>query len=76
MFEKGVSKFEVGFFVLFKGKRVLDDEYYFVVIARKGFGVINIKLFYYGVFFGVIYEVREVDNKEFFCICDRKIKID
>lgn len=76
MLEKGASKSEVGFFVLPKGKRASDDEYYSAVTARKGSGVINIKLPYHGVSSGVIYEVREVDNKEFLCICDRKIKID
>ncbi|XP_021720755.1 DExH-box ATP-dependent RNA helicase DExH11-like [Chenopodium quinoa] len=72
----GSNKSGEGFFVLPKGKRGLDDEYCSSVTARKGTGVINIKLPYQGVAAGVNYEVREVDNKEFLCICNCKLKID
>ncbi|XP_010685630.2 DExH-box ATP-dependent RNA helicase DExH11 isoform X1 [Beta vulgaris subsp. vulgaris] len=74
--EKGSSKSDEGFFVLPKSKRALDDEYYSAATSRKGSGVINITLPYQGVAAGVTYEVREVDNKEFLCICNCKIKID
>lgn len=75
--QKGAKKAEEGYFVLPKGKRALDDEYYAAgVTARKGSGVINIKLPYHGVASGINYEVREVENKEFLCICARKLKID
>lgn len=74
--DKESSKSGEGFFMLPKGKRALEDEYCTAVTARKGSGVVNIKLPYQGVAAGVNYEVREVDNKEFLCICNCKIKID
>lgn len=73
---EGSSKSGEGYFVLPKGKRSLDDEYYSSTTSRKGTGVVNIKLPYQGVAAGVSYEVREVDNKEFLCICNCKMKID
>ncbi|KNA02967.1 hypothetical protein SOVF_213570 [Spinacia oleracea] len=72
----GSNKSGEGFFVLPKGKRGLDDEYCSSVTARKGSGVVNIKLPYQGVAAGVNYEVREADSKEFISICNCKIKID
>ncbi|XP_057536016.1 DExH-box ATP-dependent RNA helicase DExH11 isoform X2 [Amaranthus tricolor] len=74
--DKGSSNSGEGFFMLPKGKRGLDDEYYSSVTARKGSGVININLPYQGVAAGMSYEVREVESKEFLCICNCKIKID
>ncbi|GMH07384.1 hypothetical protein Nepgr_009224 [Nepenthes gracilis] len=74
--DKGVAKFGEGFFLIPKAKRALDDEYYSSATSRKGTGVINITLPHSGVAAGVNYEVRGVDNKEFLCICKRKIKID
>lgn len=74
--EKGAKRSEEGYFVLPKGKRGIDDEYYSPVTARKGSGVINIKLPHNGVASGINFEVREVESKEFLCICDCKIKID
>lgn len=74
--EKGAKRSEEGYFVLPKGKRGIDDEYYSPVTARKGSGVINIELPYNGVASGINFEVREVESKEFLCICDCKIKID
>lgn len=59
-----------------KSKRGLDDEYCPSVTSRKGSGIINIKLPHHGNAAGVNYEVRGVENKEFLCICNVKIKID
>ncbi|GAB2263267.1 hypothetical protein Droror1_Dr00004264 [Drosera rotundifolia] len=74
--DKGVNKFNEGFFVMPKGKRASNDEYCSVASSRKGTGVINIDLPYRGVASGVNFEVREVDSKGFLSICDRKIKVD
>lgn len=73
--DKG-SAFDQGYFVMPKSKRGLVDEYSTSVSARKGRGVINIKLPHRGSACGMSYEVREVDSKEFLCICSSKIKID
>lgn len=70
------DKFNQGYFVLPKSKRGLGDEYSTSVSARRGTGVINIKLPHHGYASGMNYEVRGVDSKEFLCICNRKIKID
>lgn len=70
------NAFDQGFFVMPKSRRGLVDEYTTSVSARKGRGVINIKLPYRGSACGMSYEVREVDSKEFLCICSSKIKID
>nr|GLL30960.1 DExH-box ATP-dependent RNA helicase DExH11 isoform X2 [Ipomoea trifida] len=59
-----------------KSKRGLDDEYCPSVTSRKGSGIVNIKLPHHGNAAGVNYEVRGVENKEFLCICNVKIKID
>lgn len=59
-----------------KSKRGLDDEYCSSVTARKGSGAVNMKLPHRGFAAGVNYEVREVDNKEFLSICNRRIKVD
>lgn len=58
-----------------KSKRGLEDEYCSSAAARKGSGAVNIKLPHRGVAAGVNYEVREVGNKEFLSICNKKIKI-
>ncbi|KAI5446111.1 hypothetical protein KIW84_014094 [Lathyrus oleraceus] len=59
-----------------KSRRGLLDEYTTSVSARKGRGVVNIKLPHQGSACGMSYEVREVDFKEFLCICSSKIKVD
>ncbi|CAL5426810.1 unnamed protein product [Camellia sinensis] len=58
-----------------KAKRGFDDEYYSSPTARKGSGVVNIKLPHHGSAAGVNYEVREIDNKEILSICNCKVKI-
>ncbi|KAK7301822.1 hypothetical protein RJT34_12698 [Clitoria ternatea] len=68
--------FDQGYFVMPKSRRGLVDEYSTSVSARKGRGVINIKLPHRGSACGMGYEVREVDSKEFLCICSSKVKID
>lgn len=68
--------FDQGYFVMPKSRRVVVDEYSTSVSARKGKGVITIRLPYSGSACGMGYEVREVDSKEFLCICSSKIKID
>lgn len=70
------STFDQGFFVMPKSRRGLLDEYTTSVSARKGRGVVNIKLPHRGSACGMSYEVREVDIKEFLCICSSKIKVD
>ncbi|XP_061374001.1 DExH-box ATP-dependent RNA helicase DExH11 isoform X2 [Gastrolobium bilobum] len=71
------SAFDQGYFVMPpKSRRGLVDEYTTSVSARKGKGVISIKLPHRGFACGMGYEVREVDSKEFLCICSSKIKID
>jgi len=68
--------FDQGYFVMPKSRRGLVDEYSTSVSARKGKGVINITFPHCGSASGMGYEVREVDSKEFLCICSSKIKID
>ncbi|KAK9940700.1 hypothetical protein M0R45_017345 [Rubus argutus] len=65
-----------GFYMVPKSKRALEEEYCTSVSSRKGSGVINIKLPHQGAAAGVRYEVRGVDNTDFLCICNSKIKID
>lgn len=60
-----------------KSRRGMDDDYYSSsATARKGSGVINIKLPHQGNAAGANYEVREIDTQEFLSICNAKIKID
>ncbi|XP_024988719.1 DExH-box ATP-dependent RNA helicase DExH11 isoform X1 [Cynara cardunculus var. scolymus] len=59
-----------------KSKRGMDDDYYSSATARKGTGVVNIKMPHRGSAAGANYEVREIDTKEFLSICNAKIKID
>ena len=59
-----------------KSKRGIDDDYYSSATARKGSGVIKIKLPHRGNASGANYEVREIDTKEFLSICNVKIKVD
>ncbi|KAJ7959741.1 DExH-box ATP-dependent RNA helicase [Quillaja saponaria] len=70
------TDFGQGYFVVPKSKRGLGDDYMTSSSARKGSGVINIKLPHSASASGVGYEVRGVDGKQFLCICNRKIKID
>lgn len=65
-----------GYYVMPKSKRGLDEEYYSPATSRKGSGVIKIKLPYSGVAAGTAYEVRGIDNNEFLCICNCKIRIE
>lgn len=65
-----------GYYVMPKSKRGLDEEYYSTATSRKGSGVIKIKLPYSGVAAGTAYEVRGIDNNEFLCICNCKIRIE
>ncbi|CAH9094222.1 unnamed protein product [Cuscuta europaea] len=59
-----------------KSKRAVADEYFTSGTSRKGSGVISIELPHHGNAAGVNYEVREVENKEFLCICSEKFAID
>ncbi|PKA51999.1 DEAD-box ATP-dependent RNA helicase ISE2, chloroplastic [Apostasia shenzhenica] len=74
--ETETSKFPQGYFIAPKGKRGTDEDYLTSVSARKGSGVVNIKLPYCGNAAGSNYEVREIENKEIMGICACKIKID
>ncbi|ONI00016.1 hypothetical protein PRUPE_6G062900 [Prunus persica] len=70
------TDFPQGYFMAPKSKRAIEEDYFPGVTSRKGSGVINIKLPHQGSAAGVRFEVREVDNKDFLCICNCKIKID
>ncbi|KAI3765479.1 hypothetical protein L2E82_15514 [Cichorium intybus] len=59
-----------------KSKRGMDDDYYTSATARKGSGIVKIKLPHRGNAAGASYEVREIDTKELLSICNVKIKID
>lgn len=74
--EKEPGEFQQGYFVIPKGKRGMDDEYFSSASTRKGSGIINIKLPYKGDASGMGFEVRAIENKEIISICTRKIKID
>uniref|UniRef100_I1NXG8 DExH-box ATP-dependent RNA helicase DExH11 n=1 Tax=Oryza glaberrima TaxID=4538 RepID=I1NXG8_ORYGL len=74
--EKEAGDFKQGYFVIPKGKRSMEDEYFSSVSTRKGSGVINIKLPYKGDASGMGFEVRAIENKEIMSICASKIKID
>ncbi|KAM7256254.1 hypothetical protein ACFE04_011995 [Oxalis oulophora] len=74
--DKKGADFSKGQVLVPKSKRVAEDDYYISGTSRKGSGVINIKLPHFGTASGMSYEVREVDYKEFLCICNKKIKID
>lgn len=73
---KRSADFPEGYFMAPKSKRALEEDYCASVTSRKGSGVINIKLPHCGAAAGVSYEVKEVEVKEFLCICNSKIKID
>ncbi|XP_015873935.3 DExH-box ATP-dependent RNA helicase DExH11 isoform X3 [Ziziphus jujuba] len=70
------ADFPHGYMLMPKSKRALEEEYCSSVTSRKGSGVVKINLPHQGSAAGVHYEVRGVDNKEFLCICNCKIKID
>ncbi|TQD93972.1 hypothetical protein C1H46_020397 [Malus baccata] len=70
------TDFPQGYFVVPKSKRALDEEYRSGVTPRKASGVVKIKLPHQGSAAGVSFEVKEVDSKDFLCICNCKIKID
>lgn len=74
--EKGPVDFQGGQFIVLKGKRGMDDEYFSSVSSRKASGVININLPYKGDASGMGFEVRAIENKEIISICSSKIKID
>ncbi|GAV74483.1 DEAD domain-containing protein/Helicase_C domain-containing protein/DSHCT domain-containing protein/rRNA_proc-arch domain-containing protein [Cephalotus follicularis] len=65
-----------GSFILPKSKRLPEEEYFTSSTSRKGSGAVNIQFPYHGSAAGVSYEVREIDNKDFLCICNKKIQID
>lgn len=74
--EKESGNSQQGYFIVPKGKRGMDEEYFPSISSRKGSGVINIKLPYRGSAASMSYEVIAIENKDFISICDRKIKID
>ncbi|KAJ1277977.1 hypothetical protein BS78_04G044500 [Paspalum vaginatum] len=74
--ENGPGDFQQGRFIIPKGKRGMDDEYFSSVSTRKGTGIININLPYKGDASGMGFEVRAIENKEIMSICNSKIKID
>ncbi|CAN1232070.1 DExH-box ATP-dependent RNA helicase DExH11 [Linum grandiflorum] len=76
MHEQKSSDFTQAVILMPKSKRGFDEQYLTSVSSRKGTGAVNIKLPYQGFAAGVGYEVREMDTKEFLCICNCKIKID
>ncbi|VVA40985.1 Hypothetical predicted protein [Prunus dulcis] len=70
------TNFPQGYFMAPKSKRAIEEDYFSGITSRKGSGVINIKLTHQGSAAGVRFEVREVNDKDFLCICNCKIKID
>ncbi|KAL6888475.1 hypothetical protein ACP4OV_009501 [Aristida adscensionis] len=74
--KKDPGDFHQGYFVVPKGKRSMEDEYFSSVSTRKSSGVINIELPYKGDASGMGFEVRAIENKEIMSICASKIKID
>ncbi|XP_072985738.1 DExH-box ATP-dependent RNA helicase DExH11 isoform X1 [Typha latifolia] len=74
--EKESDNFQQGYFVVPKGKRGMDDEYFSSASSRKGSGAVNIKLPYSGIAAGLSYEVIAIEIKEIVSICQCKIKID
>ena len=74
--DKRSAEFSEGYVLVPKAKRGFEDEYFSSAKSRKGSGVINISLPHHGTAAGVSFEVREVDSKEFLCICNCKIKLD
>ncbi|KAM0953407.1 putative RNA helicase [Dioscorea sansibarensis] len=70
------GNFPQGYLLVPKGKRGMDEEYFTPVNSRKGSGIVNIKLPYYGSASGVNYEVIGIEAKDFLSICNCKIKID
>lgn len=70
-----VGDFSQGYVLMPKSKRRFEEEYC-AVTSRKGSGVINLKLPYQSAAAGHSFEVRGIDNTEFLCICNCKIKID
>ncbi|XP_022752665.1 DExH-box ATP-dependent RNA helicase DExH11 isoform X1 [Durio zibethinus] len=74
--DKRSADFHQGYVLLPKSKRGLEEDYRVSAVPRKGSGIINITLPYQGAAAGVSFEVRETDNTEFLCICNRRIKVD
>ncbi|GJM90263.1 hypothetical protein PR202_ga06525 [Eleusine coracana subsp. coracana] len=74
--EKESSDFQQGRFIVPKGKRGMEDEYFSSVSTRKGTGIINIKLPYKGNASGMGFEARAIESKEIISLCTSKIKID
>lgn len=70
------GNFQEGVMLLPKSRRGLEDEYFSSGTSRKGTGIIKIKLPHHGSAAGVSFEVRGIDNNDFLCICNAKIKID
>ncbi|KAF8776364.1 hypothetical protein HU200_003596 [Digitaria exilis] len=74
--EQEPGDFQQGHFIIPKGKRGMEDEYFSSVGSRKGSGVIKISLPYKGDASGMCFEVRAIEKKEVMSICTSKIKID
>lgn len=74
--EKESGDFQQGHFIVPKGKRGMEDEYFSSVSTRKGTGAINVKLPYKGNASGMGFEARAIESKEIISICTSKIKID
>lgn len=70
------GNFPQGYVLVPKGKRGMDEEYFTPINSRKGSGIVNIKLPYYGSASGVNYGVLGIEAKDFLSICNCKIKID
>lgn len=72
---RGASKLSEGYYR--KGDRDIEDEYSVSGnIPRKGTGVVNVTLPYYGKVAGTGYVVTEIDNKGFVRVCKNKLRVD
>lgn len=74
--EKEPGDFQQGHFIIPKGKRGMEDEYFFSGSSRKGSGAVNIPIPYKGDASGMGFEVRAIEKKEIMSICTSKINID
>lgn len=75
--DKRSTDFHQGLVLLPKSKRGLEEDDYRVSSGpRKGSGIIKIELPHLGAAAGVSFEVKEIDNTEFLCICNSRIKVD
>lgn len=74
--QENSDSFKEGHFILPKGKRCEDEDYFSGASARKRSGNMTITLPYSGNAAGVNYEVLMVEHKDFISICDCKMNID